>query len=43
LGYDSYCMSIDEPTVPNAIFYASDIYIDIVNILIRVLDILDND
>jgi len=43
LGYDSYCMSVDAPTVPNAIFYASDIYIDIVNILIRVLDILDND
>lgn len=43
LGYDSYCMSIDEPTVPNAIFYASDIYIDIVNILIRVLDILNKD
>lgn len=42
LGYDSYRMSIDDPTVPNAIFYASDIYIDMVNILIRVLDILDN-
>lgn len=42
LGYDSYRMSIDQPTVPNAIWYASDIYIDIVNILIRVLDLLDN-
>lgn len=42
LGYDSYVMSSDEPTVPNAIFHASNIYIDIVNILIRVLDILDN-
>lgn len=42
LGYDSYCMSIDVPTVPNAIFYASDIYIDVVNILIRVLQIMDN-
>lgn len=42
LGYDSFLMSRDAPTVPNAIFYASDIYIDIVNILIRVLDILDN-
>ncbi len=41
LGYDSYRMSIDRPTVPNAIFYAADIYIDMVNILIRVLDILD--
>lgn len=42
LGYDSYIMSIDTPTVPNAIWHASDIYIDIVNILIRVLDLLDN-
>lgn len=41
LGYDSYRMAQDSPTVPNAIFYASDIYIDIVNILIRVLDIMD--
>ncbi len=41
LGYDSYRMSLDEPTVPNAIFYAADIYIDMVNILIRVLRILD--
>ncbi|MBR3224830.1 MAG: US12 family protein [Atopobiaceae bacterium] len=41
LGYDSYRMSIDQPTVPNAIFYAADIYIDMVNILIRVLNILD--
>ena len=42
LGYDSYRMSLDTPTVPNAIFYAADIYIDMVNILIRVLDILDS-
>lgn len=43
LGYDSYIMSSDEPTVPNAIFHASNIYIDILNILIRVLDIMDRD
>ena len=42
LGYDSYRMSVDEATVPNAIFHASNIYIDIVNILLRVLDIMDN-
>ena len=41
LGFDSYKMSQDAPTVPNAIFYAADIYIDIVNILIRILDIMD--
>lgn len=42
LGYDSYAMSADDPTVPNAIFHASNIYLDIVNILIRVLDLLDH-
>jgi FtsH-binding integral membrane protein len=36
-------MSSDDPTVPNAIFHASNIYIDILNILIRVLDIMDRD
>jgi FtsH-binding integral membrane protein len=43
LGYDSYLMSVDEATVPNAIFYAAEIYIDIINILVRVLDIMDRD
>ena len=43
LGYDSYLMANDQPTVPNALFHASNIYLDIINILIRVLDILDND
>lgn len=42
LGYDSYRMSADDPTVPNAVFYATNIYIDVVNILIRVLNIIDN-
>lgn len=41
LGYDSYQMAYDEPTVPNAIFYAASIYLDIVNILLRILDLLD--
>ena len=43
LGYDSYVMSADQPTVPNAIFHASNIYLDIINILVRVLDILNRD
>ena len=42
IGYDSLQLAVDDPTVPNAIWHASDIYIDIANILIRVLDILDN-
>ena len=43
LGYDAYLMSNDAPTVPNAIFYASDIFVDVVNILLRVLRIMDRD
>jgi len=43
LGYDSYQLAIDNPTVPNAIWHASDIYLDIVNILLRVLSIMDRD
>ncbi len=43
LGYDSYRMTADAPTVPNAIFYAADIFLDIVNILIRILSIMDRD
>ena len=43
LGYDAYMMSADAPTVPNAIFYAADIFIDIVNILLRVLSLMDRD
>ena len=43
LGYDSYQLAIDDPTVPNAIWHASDIYLDIVNILLRVLSIMDRD
>lgn len=41
IGYDSYQLAMDEPTVPNAIWHASDIYVDIANILLRVLDLLD--
>jgi FtsH-binding integral membrane protein len=43
IGFDSYKMAMDEPTVPNAIFHASDIYVDIANILLRVLRILNSD
>ena len=43
LGYDAFLMSQDAPTVPNAIFYATDIFLDIVNILIRILNIMDRD
>ena len=40
IGYDSYLMAADEPTVPNALFYASSIYLDIINVLLRVLRVL---
>ena len=42
IGYDSYQLAADDPTVPNAIWHACDIYVDIANVLIRVLDLLDN-
>ncbi|MDO4538436.1 MAG: Bax inhibitor-1 family protein [Coriobacteriales bacterium] len=42
LGRDAYVLASDEPTVPNAIMNATAIYVDIANILIRVLDIMDN-
>lgn len=41
IGYDTYRLAVDDPTVSNAIWHACDIYIDITNILLRVLDLLD--
>lgn len=40
IGYDTHRLAMDEPTIPNAIFHACDIYIDMANILIRVLRLL---
>jgi len=43
IGYDTFQLAADDPTVPNAVYHACDIYIDIANILIRVLALLDRD
>ena len=37
LGFYSWRMGADAPTVPNAFYYAANVYLAIVNILIRVL------
>ena len=37
LGLYSYRMGADEPTVPNAFYYAANVYLAIVTILLRVL------
>ena len=41
IGYDMYQASIVEPTLPNAVFMASNLFLDIMNIFIRALDIAD--
>lgn len=42
IGYDMHQAAIVEPTLPNAVFMASNLFLDIVNVFIRVLDIVDN-
>lgn len=39
IGYDFYQAATDEPTVDNAIWYACEIYLDLINISLRVLNI----
>ena len=39
IGYDFYNAANDEPTVDNAIIYACDIFLDIVNVFLRILNI----
>lgn len=39
IGYDFYQAATDEPTVENAIWYACEIYLDLINIFLRVLNI----
>ena len=39
IGYDFYQAATDEPTVDNAIWYACEIYLDLINIFLRVLNI----
>lgn len=39
IGYDFYQAATDEPTVDNDIWYACEIYLDLINIFLRVLNI----
>lgn len=39
IGYDFYQAATDEPTVDNAIWHACEIYLDLINIFLRVLNI----
>ena len=39
IGYDFYQAATDEPTVDNAIWYACENYLDLINIFLRVLNI----
>lgn len=42
IGYDSYRASYDTPTIPNAIFNASQLFVDIINVFLRLLQIFGN-
>lgn len=43
VGYDLYQAASDTPTLPNALWHAADIFIDIANILLGVLNLMDRD
>lgn len=40
IGWDVYRASTDEPTVNNAIWYAVEMFLDIINVFLRVLDLI---
>ena len=42
VAFDSYQMVQDEPTVPNAIHWATELYLDIANILMSMLSVTGN-
>ena len=42
IGYDVYCASSDAPTVTNALWYAITMFLDIVNVFLRLLSIFGN-
>lgn len=42
IGYDMHQAAIVEPTLPNAVFMASNLFLDIMNVFIRIVDIMDN-
>ena len=42
IGYDVYRASTDAPTLENALWYAIEIYLDVVNVMLRLLSIFGN-
>ena len=42
IGYDMHQATTIEPTLPNAVFTACNLFLDIMNVFIRLLDIMDN-
>ena len=40
IGYDFHKAMFDEPTVVNAVYNASELFLDIINVFIRVLSLL---
>lgn len=43
IGYDTHMASKLDPTVPNAIGVATNLFLDIINMFLRILNILDRD
>lgn len=42
IGYDMYVATTVAPTVPNAVFMACNLFLDIVNVFIRLLNIVND-
>lgn len=42
IGYDTYMATQVEPTLPNAVLAASSLFVDIINVFLRILDIVGN-
>ena len=40
IGYDTYVATTVPPTLPNAVFMASNLFVDIINVFLRILNIL---
>ena len=40
IGYDTYVATTAPPTLPNAVLMASNLFVDIINVFLRILNIL---
>ena len=41
IGWDTYCATQVPPTVPNAVLMASNLFVDIMNVFLRILSIIN--